>query len=64
MIRLDCSRESVVIVCEECGIWQGFAWTKREAWERAAAHEARAHPSSTQARDALSTFLKRQRHAV
>jgi hypothetical protein len=41
-----------------------MAFTKLEAWERAAAHEERAHPSSTQARDALSTFRKRMRHAV
>lgn len=64
MIRLDCTQISIVIVCETCGIWHAFAFSKLEAWERAAAHEERAHPSATQARDALSTYRKRLRHAV
>lgn len=64
MIYLDITRESIVVACQECGIWAVMAFTKQEAWERAAVHEARAHPSSTQARDALSTFRKRARHAV
>ena len=63
MIYLDVTRASIVVVCQECGIWQVMAFTKLEAWERAAAHEARAHPAATQARDALSTFKKRARHA-
>lgn len=64
MIRLDCTQVSVVIVCETCGVWHAFAFTKLEGWERAAAHEERAHPALTQARDALSTMRKRLRHAV
>ena len=63
MIRLDCTRVSVVIVCETCGIWYGFAFTKLEAWERAAAHEKRAHPGDKQAQDALAKYLQRARHA-
>lgn len=64
MIYLDVTRESVVVVCETCEIWHVMRFTKLEAWEAAAAHEARAHPDITQARDALSTFKKRMRHAV
>lgn len=64
MIYLDVTRESIVIACDVCRIWHVMAFTKLEAWERAAAHEARAHPDATQARDALSTFKKRMRHAV
>lgn len=55
MIRLDFTKESVVIVCESCvGVWVGFAFTKLDAWERAAAHEQRTHPGETQATKALS----------
>lgn len=64
MIYLDVTQVSIVVVCDVCGIWHVMAFTKLEAWERAADHEARAHPSSTQARDALSTLRKRARHAV
>lgn len=64
MIYLDVTRESIVVVCAECGIWHVMAFTKLEAWERAAEHEKRAHPAATQARDALSTARKRARHAV
>ncbi|MGP6171971.1 hypothetical protein ACTU6V_12285 [Microbacterium sp. A204] len=64
MIYLDVTRESIVVVCQSCGIWHVMAFTRLEAWERAADHEARAHPSVTQARDALSTLRKRTRRAV
>lgn len=64
MIRLDCTQVSVVIVCETCGIWHAFAFTKVEAWERAAAHEKRAHPGDTQAQNALAKHRERERHAV
>lgn len=64
MIRLDCTKDSVVIVCDSCGVWHAFAFSKGEGWERAAAHEERAHPGEHQARNALSTFRKRERHAV
>lgn len=64
MIRLDCTRVSVVIVCETCGIWHAFAFTKLEGWERAAAHEKRAHPGATQAQDALTAAKAAARHAV
>lgn len=63
MIYLDVTRSSVVVVCDECKVWQVMAFTKLEAWQRAAAHEERAHTEVTQARDALSTFKKRARHA-
>ncbi|NLA36890.1 MAG: hypothetical protein GX868_14565 [Actinobacteria bacterium] len=55
MMRLDFTQESIVIVCESCpGVWFDFAFTKLEAWERAAAHEQRTHPGETQAAKALS----------
>ena len=64
MIYLDVTRYSVVVVCDVCKVWQVMAFTKLEAWNSAADHEARAHPECTQARDALSTFKKRARLAV
>lgn len=64
MIYLDVTQESIVVVCDVCRIWHTMRFTKLEAWEAAAAHEARAHAEITQARDALSTFRKRARLAV
>lgn len=64
MIYLDVTRESIVVVCQECGIWHVMAFTKLEAWERAAAHEKRAHPGITQAQDALSETRRKARLAV
>lgn len=64
MIRLDCTQVSVVIVCETCGVWHAFAFSKLEGWERAAAHEQRAHPGLTQAQDALSEMRRKLRLAV
>lgn len=64
MIRLDCTQISVVIVCETCGVWHAFAFTKLEGWERAAAHEKLAHPGETQAQDAWAAAKARVRHAV
>jgi hypothetical protein len=64
MIRLDCTQISVVIVCETCGIWHAFAFTKLEGWERAAAHEKLTHPGDTQAQDALSELKRKLRLAV
>ncbi|MGW9159610.1 hypothetical protein [Microbacterium sp. NPDC055665] len=64
MIRLDCTQISVVIVCETCGVWHAFAFSKLEGWERAAAHEKRAHPGETQAQDALSEMQRKARLAV
>lgn len=64
-VTLDCTQHSIVLVCTICGLaWRGFAFDKLDAWTRAAAHEERAHPDLRQARDALSTFRKRSRHAV
>ena len=59
MIRLDFTQETVVIVCETCRVWHGFAFDKLEAWERAAAHEARTHPGLEQARNALTAARAR-----
>lgn len=63
MIYLDVTRESIVIVCDVCRIWHVMAFTKLEAWERAAAHEKRAHPGTTQAQDALSEAKRKARRA-
>lgn len=64
MIYLDVTRVSIVVVCQECGIWHVMAFTKLEAWERAASHEKRAHPGQTQAQDALSEMKRKARRAV
>jgi hypothetical protein len=52
-IRLDSTSESVVIVCTDCPHWSGFAFTKDDAWKRAAAHEEQVHPGQEKARNAL-----------
>lgn len=64
MIKLDCTTNGVVIFCEECRVWNAFAFDKLEAWERAAAHEKRCHPGVNRAQSAYLVALKRSQHAV
>lgn len=63
-IRLDCTRVTVVILCDECEFWRAMRFTKLEAWEAAAAHEKRTHPGAVQAQNALSKFRSRLQPAV
>lgn len=56
MIKLDFTRNGVVIYCEECQVWNAFAFDKLEAWERAAAHEKRTHPGMKSAQSSLSSY--------
>lgn len=60
-IRLDCTRVTIVIVCDECDFWRAMRFTKLDAWECAAAHEKRVHPGAVQAQNALSKHLERAR---
>lgn len=63
-IRLDFSRESVVVTCEECPAWYGFGFTREEGWKAARRHELRAHPGAKQATMALKALLNREELAA
>ncbi|WP_309105026.1 hypothetical protein [Microbacterium sp.] len=64
MIRLDCTRVSIVIVCTDCPYWRAMRFTKHEAWKCAADHEKRTHPGLTQAQNAFTKHRAREGHAV
>lgn len=53
MIRLDFTQLSVVVKCDECPHWYGFAFDRLHGWRVAANHETNVHPESRQAEKAL-----------
>jgi hypothetical protein len=55
MIRLDFTQLSVVVKCDECPWWYGFAFDRLHGWRVARDHEASVHPESFQAAKALDT---------
>jgi len=59
-IRLDSTKISVVVTCDDCPHWRAFQFTKLEAWQSAAAHEERVHPERKQARQALQWATTRR----
>lgn len=63
MIRLDCTKSSVVVICSDCPHWSAMAFTRLGGLERAAAHEKLVHPGEKHAQWALATYRKRARHA-
>lgn len=54
MIKLDCTRISVVVRCTDCPPWYGFALDRIEGWQVGARHQERAHGDATQALEALA----------
>lgn len=63
-IKLDSTNYSVVVLCDRCPWWYGFADHKAEGWRVGARHEERAHPDIDQARNTLDKRKSRARHAV
>lgn len=62
---LDRTAVTVVVKCADCPEWASLRFTTTEGWKAAAAHEERAHPERTQARDALVSHMARlARHAA
>jgi hypothetical protein len=59
MIKLDCTKHSVVITCDDCDYWYGFAHTRHEGLKTAARHEERVHPSEMRARKTIWEWEKR-----
>lgn len=59
MIRLDFTSHSVVAVCDQC-TWRIIGPDRLSAWRLSASHEKTVHPETTQAQQALSTFLQRR----
>lgn len=58
MIRLDFTQCSVVAVCDLCP-WRGIGTDRAHAWHLSAQHEKSCHPDTTQAQQALSSYLHR-----
>ncbi|WP_294947738.1 hypothetical protein [uncultured Microbacterium sp.] len=63
-IWLDITPCSIVIVCNDCDHWRGFALNRDDAWQRAQAHEDLCHPGADQAADAVAKRASRARHAA
>ncbi len=53
LIWLDITPCSIVIVCNQCDHWRGFALNRDDAWQRARAHEELCHPESRQVEKVL-----------
>ena len=62
-IRLDFTKETVVIVCDKCPYWRALRFDRGTAWQAAADHEQIAHPGQLQARLAFGMYRKRSRDA-
>ena len=63
MIKLDVTRYSVVVQCDQCPWWYGFADSRLEGWRVGAGHETRAHPDRDQARHVIDQRHHLARHA-
>lgn len=55
-IKLDATRESVVVLCTDCPDWWGFAYDRQGGWTEGRKHELRAHPGAVQAKNALYNY--------
>jgi hypothetical protein len=55
MIHFDQSSTSVVVTCEACPWWHGFAFTMPEGEASGLRHEAQVHEGTTALRDRLQT---------
>lgn len=62
-IRLDFTKETVVIVCDKCTHWRALRFDRGDAWAAATVHESEAHPGDLQARLAFGMYRKRQNDA-
>lgn len=58
-IKLDFTKESVVIVCDKCPSWRALRTGRTAAWAAAAEHEKAAHDGEQQA--TLAYGMARQR---
>jgi hypothetical protein len=62
MIKFDQSTSSVVVTCEECPWWRGFAFTMPEAEASGLRHEDLVHEGTTTLRDRLATRARVRAH--
>ena len=60
-ITIDVSCSSVVLHCTSCGVWHAFANDREDAYNRAVAHEQRAHPGEKHAQHARGEWRARSR---
>lgn len=58
-IKLDFTKESVVIICDKCPSWRAIRAGRTAAWAAAAEHEKASHDGEKQA--TLAYGMARQR---
>lgn len=58
-IRLDFTKETVVIVCDKCPHWRALRFDRETAWQAAAGHQSAAHPGDSQSRLAFGMYRRR-----
>ncbi len=63
MIRVDCTQNGCVVVCDECPHWFAFRFDRDESWKAARDHEQRVHPGAHQAATVLDMRRRRRRVA-
>lgn len=59
MLKVDCTQNGCVVVCDECPYWTGFRFSREDAWRAGREHERLVHPSATQATAALAGYRRR-----
>lgn len=59
MIRLDRSRESVVVLCTACSSWRSLQTNLADAWVAGAAHESSVHGAAGDATRAGVAYARR-----
>lgn len=52
-LRMDCTSNGCLALCDDCPEWFAFRSDREAAWRAGRDHEMRAHPGSTQATTAL-----------
>jgi hypothetical protein len=60
MIQFDQSSTSVVVTCEACPWWHGFAFTMTEAEASGLRHEEQVHPESRDLVDRLQARARKR----
>lgn len=60
MIKLDVSPNSIVIYCEACGHWRGFAFDREDAERRGERHEELVHGDVFEFRRQVATNRRRR----
>lgn len=60
VIRLDRSRETVVVLCSSCPAWRSLQTDLAAAWVAGASHEASVHGAASDATRAGVAYVRRR----